>query len=275
MRRLPWRPRRAAGNRSPPVATAATPYAFPMTRADLDKDPRAVSAMFDQVASRYDFLNDLLSLGQVRLWRRAVVDALDARRGETVLDIAAGTGVSAESFAAQGARVVACDFSLGMLQAGARRRGGASRRGVACTAGDAMLLPFADASFDAVTISFGLRNVADPVVALREMLRVTKPGGRLLICEFSHPPVRLFDYVYSRYIVAGLPLIARRFTPNPAAYEYLPDSIMAWPDQRGLAGVVQQAGWSRVAWRDLSLGAVAMHRAFRAGLQPASGSGAP
>lgn len=234
-----------------------------MTRADLDKDPRDVARMFDQLATRYDLLNDVLSLGQVRLWRRAVVRALGAGPGERVLDLAAGTGTSAEAFAAGGARVVACDFSLGMLQVGAAKRGGASRMGVTCVAGDALRLPFADASFDAVTISFGLRNVTDTAAALREMRRVTRPGGRLLVCEFSHPPAPVLDRAYGRMLTVGVPLVARWLTPNPEAYEYLPESIVDWPDQRRLATLIQDAGWSAVAWRDLSLGAVAMHRATR------------
>lgn len=232
-----------------------------MTRADLDKDPRAVSAMFDKLAERYDFLNDVLSLGQDRLWRRIVAREIGACSGELVLDLAAGTGTSSESLAADGARVIASDFSLGMLEVGARRRGGASRSGVTCVAGDALRLPFAADTFDAVTISFGLRNVADVDAALRELLRVAKPGGRMLICEFSHPPVQALDVLYGRYLMAGIPLIARRLTPNPQAYEYLPESIMAWPDQPGLAAHLQRAGWGAVAWRNLSFGAVALHRA--------------
>jgi demethylmenaquinone methyltransferase / 2-methoxy-6-polyprenyl-1,4-benzoquinol methylase len=232
-----------------------------MTRADLDKDPQAVSTMFDQLAERYDLLNDVLSLGQDRLWRRIVAREIGARAGETVLDLAAGTGTSAEVLARDGARVVACDFSLGMLQVGARRRDGASRAGVALVAGDALQLPFADATFDVVTISFGLRNFADTEGALRELLRVTRSGGRLLICEFSHPPNPALDTLYSRYLMAGLPVIARRLTPNPEAYEYLPESIVAWPDQPGLARHIQRAGWDAVAWRNLTFGIVALHRA--------------
>lgn len=141
-----------------------------MTRAELDKKPTDVAAMFDGIAGRYDLLNDVLSLGQDRIWRRAVVRAVEAYSGELVLDLAAGTGTSSEPFTAKGARVIACDFSLGMLQVGAERRGGASRRGVTVVAGDALRLPFADETFDAVTISFGLRNVNDVDQALRELL---------------------------------------------------------------------------------------------------------
>ncbi|RCV52845.1 demethylmenaquinone methyltransferase [Marinitenerispora sediminis] len=234
-----------------------------MTRAELDKNPGDVAAMFDDIAARYDLVNDVLSLGQDRLWRRAVVNAVEAYSGELVLDLAAGTGTSSESFTARGARVVACDFSLGMLRVGARRRGGASRRGVTLVAGDALRLPFADETFDAVTISFGLRNVADTAQALRELRRVTKVGGRLVVCEFSHIPVAAVDQVYNRYLMAALPVIARRITGESAAYEYLSESIAEWPDQAALARLVQDAGWSRVAWRNLTLGVVALHRGVR------------
>src|SRR3954469_16365023 len=153
-----------------------------MTRASLNKRADEVATMFDDVAARYDLTNDVLSLGQDRWWRRVVTRTVDAKPGEHVLDIAAGTGTSSEPFRAAGAHVVACDFSLGMLTVGRQRR-----PDLPFVAGDALALPFADASFDAVTISFGLRNVADPAAALGELRRVTRPGGRLVICEFSHP----------------------------------------------------------------------------------------
>ncbi|MDS1271739.1 demethylmenaquinone methyltransferase [Lipingzhangella sp. LS1_29] len=234
-----------------------------MTRPDLAKNPDDVSTMFDQVAQRYDLLNTVMSAGQDRIWRRAVARELEAYSGELVLDLAAGTGTSSESFAAGGARVIACDFSMGMLTVGAQRRGGANRRGVTCVAGDAVHLPFAAETFDAVTISFGLRNVVDTQAALQELLRVTKPGGRLVLCEFSHPPSRVLDWIYTRGIRIGLPLLTRRLTPNPEAYEYLPESIAAWPDQRQLSAELTRSGWTTVRWRNLSLGAVAVHRATR------------
>ena len=149
-----------------------------MTRADLDKKPADVAAMFDDVARRYDLTNDILSLGQDRRWRRDVIEAVDPRPGERVLDLAAGTGTSSQPFADRGARVVPCDFSLGMLQVGKQKH-----PWLPLTAGDATKLPFKDDTFDAVTISFGLRNVQDFDTALREMHRVTRPGGRVVICE--------------------------------------------------------------------------------------------
>jgi demethylmenaquinone methyltransferase/2-methoxy-6-polyprenyl-1,4-benzoquinol methylase len=236
-----------------------------MTRASLDKRPDEVAAMFDRTAERYDLVNDVLSLGQDRLWRRAVARALGTSGavGARVLDLAAGTGTSARAFAADGARCVACDFSLGMLRVGARRRLDAPGQRVSFVAGDALALPFGSEIFDAVTISFGLRNVADPGAALREMLRVTRPGGRLVVCEFSHLPVAPADALYRRYLAAALPAVARRVSSNPDAYEYLAESIAAWPDQRELAERIGAAGWSAVRWRNLSFGVVALHVGHR------------
>jgi len=255
-----------------------------MTRAQLDKRPGDVAAMFDGLAGRYDLLNDVLSAGQDRYWRRAVARIVAAGPGERVLDLAAGTGTSSVSFTASGAACIACDFSLGMLQAGKQRAerprmsGRASRAGdrspgksgsVTFVAGDALALPFADARFDAVTISFGLRNVADPGQALAEMLRVTRPGGRLVVCEFSHLPVAALDRVYHRALHASGPAIARVLAQNPGAYAYLAETIAAWPDQRALARMIGTAGWTGIAWRNLSLGIVAVHTARRPAPAPA------
>jgi demethylmenaquinone methyltransferase/2-methoxy-6-polyprenyl-1,4-benzoquinol methylase len=247
-----------------------------MTRANLDKRPGEVSAMFDRVADRYDLMNDVLSLGQDRWWRRIVARAVGARPGELVLDLAAGTGTSSRTFAADGATCVACDFSLGMLQVGARRQrparegrpaaGTASRAGqVRFVAGDALDLPFRDQAFDAVTISFGLRNVADPGAALTEMLRVTRPGGRLVVCEFGHLPWPRVDTLYESYLATALPLVARRLSGSPEAYDYLAESIKDWPAQPELARRMAEAGWSAVRWRNLTLGVVALHLARRPG----------
>jgi demethylmenaquinone methyltransferase / 2-methoxy-6-polyprenyl-1,4-benzoquinol methylase len=245
-----------------------------MTRANLDKRPGEVSAMFDRVADRYDLMNDVLSLGQDRWWRRIVARTVGARPGELVLDLAAGTGTSSRSFAADGATCVACDFSLGMLQVGARRQrsaresrpaaGAAGRAGqVRFVAGDALDLPFRDQAFDAVTISFGLRNVADPGAALTEMLRVTRPGGRLVVCEFGHLPWPRVNTLYESYLATALPMVARRLSGSPEAYDYLAESIKDWPAQPELARRMAGAGWSAVRWRNLTLGVVALHQARR------------
>ena len=235
-----------------------------MTRADLTKQPSDVAAMFDGVAARYDLVNDLLSLRQDRAWRKAVARAVGARPGERVLDLAAGTGTSSASFAATGATCVACDFSLGMLTQGARQRGGADVGGVRFVAGDALALPFASSSFDAVTISFGLRNVHDPVAGLEELLRVTRPGGRLVVAEFSSPTWTPFRATYDAYL-RYVPKVISRVSSNPDSYVYLAESIRAWPAQAEFADMVKRAGWEGVRWRNLTGGIVALHRGIRPG----------
>ncbi len=212
--------------------------------------------MFDGVARRYDITNTVLSLGQDRFWRRATRSALKIGPGQKVLDLAAGTAVSTVELAKSGAWCVAADFSVGMLSAG-------SSRDVPKVAGDATRLPFADEVFDAVTISFGLRNVADFAAGLREMARVTRPGGRLVVCEFSTPTSPLFATAYKEYLMQALPRVARAVSSNPDAYVYLAESIRAWPDQEALAQEIAGAGWSAVRWRNLSGGIVALHAAYK------------
>ncbi|MCA0179036.1 MAG: demethylmenaquinone methyltransferase [Actinobacteria bacterium] len=230
-----------------------------MSRASLEKDPTEVAAMFDDVAARYDVTNDVLSLGQDRRWRKQVVAAVAAVAGETVLDIAAGTGTSSEPYADAGVRVIPADFSLGMLKVGKRRRAD-----LGFTAADALRLPFADNSFNAVTMSFGLRNVSDSSLALREFARVTKPGGRFVLCEFSAPTNKAFRTIYNEYLMRSLPPVARRVSSNPDSYVYLAESIRAWPAQREMAQIIADAGWSSVRWRNLSGGIVALHHAVKA-----------
>ncbi len=227
-----------------------------MVRAELDKKPSDVRRMFDAVAGRYDLINDVLSLGQDRRWRKDVLAAVDPRPGDRVLDLAAGTGESSQPVADRGATVVPCDFSLGMLQVGK-----AAKPHLPFTAGDGTQLPFADATFDAVTISFGLRNIVDPEAGLREMRRVTRPGGRLVVCEFSHPTWAPFRTVYVEYLMRALPPVARALSSSPDAYVYLAESIQAWPDQPGLAAMIEGAGWQSPQWRNLSGGIVVLHRA--------------
>ena len=229
-----------------------------MARADLDKAPHDVAAMFDDVAEKYDITNDVLSAGQTRRWRSAVLRAVDPQPGERILDLAAGTGTSSVPFAKAGATVVPTDFSLGMLQVGKRHQ-----PDLPFVAGDGMCLPFKDGAFDAATISFGLRNIHDRGAGLAELLRVVRPGGRLVVCEFSHPTWAPFRTVYSEYLMKALPVIAERTSSNPEAYVYLAESIRAWPNQETLGQEMLAVGWNRVQWRNLSGGIVALHRAWR------------
>ncbi|WP_025156035.1 demethylmenaquinone methyltransferase [Leifsonia aquatica] len=240
-----------------------------MSKADLDKQPAQVAAMFDEVSTHYDRTNTVLSVGNASLWRVATTRAVGPRAGERILDVAAGTGTSSASLARNGASVVAADFSEGMIEVGRRRQ--ADNPYVTFVQADATRLPFEDESFDAVTISFGLRNIVDPRAALAEFYRVTKPGGRVVICEFSHPPVALIRAGYSAYLKYGMPVLARLASSNPAAYEYLMDSIQAWPAQPELATWLRDAGYESVAWRNLTAGIVALHR----GRKPVRAQAAP
>ncbi len=212
--------------------------------------------MFDGVARRYDITNTVLSAGQDRAWRRATREALGVGPGDKVLDLAAGTAVSTVELEKSGAWCMAADFSVGMLKAGAARP-------VPKVAADATRLPFGDAVFDAVTISFGLRNVVDNLAGLREMARVTRPGGRLVVCEFSTPTVPVFSTIYKNYLMRALPRVAEAVSSNPEAYVYLAESIRAWPDQAALARRIEEAGWSQVRWRNLTGGIVALHAAVK------------
>lgn len=217
--------------------------------------------MFDEVAAGYDRTNTILSVGNDRLWRIATTRALSPRPGQRILDLAAGTGTSSVAIARTGAEVVAADFSPGMIAEGRRRHGHVPN--VRFVEADAMALPFADGEFDAVTISFGLRNVNDPKKALAEMLRVTAPGGRLVICEFSHPQNAAFAGLYRFYNDRVLPVVAKTVSSNADAYDYLNESIRDWPDQKTLSGWIRDAGWAQVAHRDLTFGIVALHRAVK------------
>lgn len=229
-----------------------------MPRADLDKKPTDVAAMFDGIARRYDLTNDIISLGQDRRWRRATVDAVNPQPGERILDLAAGTGTSSLPFDAAGARVIPCDFSTGMLAVGRSRR-----PDLPFIAGDAMKLPFADESFDAATISFGLRNIADTHAALAEILRVLRPGGRLVVCEFSTPTWGPMRTVYSEYLMKALPRVAGAITSDSGSYSYLAESIAHWPDQETLGALMLRVGYCPVRYRNLTGGIVALHHAAK------------
>ena len=234
-----------------------------MGAADLGKDPSEVAGMFDATARRYDLMNGLFTLGNDRLWRLQMTRAVAPQPGERILDVAAGTGTSSAPMAKAGALVTALDFSQGMIDEGRRRY-----PEIEFVNGDAQDLPFDDDTFDAVTISFGLRNVNRPKVALAEMNRVLKPGGRLVVCEFSTPPFGLLRAAYRAYLKYGMPLVAKVTSSNGPAYSYLAESIEQWPEQQVLSQWIRGAGFTRVAHRDLSFGIVALHR----GRKPASGA---
>ncbi|WP_104194621.1 bifunctional demethylmenaquinone methyltransferase/2-methoxy-6-polyprenyl-1,4-benzoquinol methylase UbiE [Cryobacterium sp. M25] len=240
-----------------------------MSRADLNKQPEQVAAMFDQVSTHYDRTNAVLSVGNAALWRMAATRAVNPRRGERILDIAAGTGTSSVALTKTGAHVVAADFSEGMIAVGRSRH--ADNPQVEFVQADATALPFADNEFDAVTISFGLRNVVEPKKALAEFYRVTKPGGRVVICEFSTPPFAPIRLGYFAYLTRVMPMIVKLASSNAEAYDYLGESIAAWPNQQTLSVWLREVGFDAVAYRNLTLGIVALHR----GVKPTDASNAP
>jgi demethylmenaquinone methyltransferase/2-methoxy-6-polyprenyl-1,4-benzoquinol methylase len=225
-----------------------------VSKADLAKKPSEVAAMFDSVASKYDRANDLLSFGQTHRWRIKVRDAVAPKPGQSVLDLAAGTGSSSIAFNLEGVRVVASDFSQGMLAEGRKRH-----PELEFVFADATNLPFAANEFDATTISFGLRNVVNVEKALREMFRVTKPGGRVVICEFSRVQNRLMRPIYEFYLKRLLPVFSRMAGQKPEAYDYLAESILAWPSQKKLAKKILSAGFEKVVYKNLVFGVVAIH----------------
>ena len=230
-----------------------------MVRANLNKDPDDVSKMFDDVANRYDFLNDLLSLGRTKAWRRVVTSIIAPKPGMKILDIAAGTGSSSRPLVDKGAEVTALDFSQGMIEQGRKQN-----KNIKFVQGDALKLPFEENSFDVTTISFGLRNTSSTEIALKEALRVTKDGGRIVVAEFSHPVNPIFKKIYLNYLMKALPVIVKKISKNPDAYIYLAESIKAWPDQAELASTIRDSGFKSVAWQDLTFGIVAVHIGYKA-----------
>ena len=229
-----------------------------MSRADLGKDPEEVSSMFDAVARRYDLVNDLLSLGQTKRWRKKVQTIINPGPGMKILDVAAGPGSSSEPLFNAGADVTSLDFSEGMLAQGRK-----ARPYLTFVKGDALNLPFDDNQFDVTTISFGLRNTQDFKKALKEALRVTKVGGRMVIVEFSTPTFAPFRIIYMNYLMKALPKLAKRTSSNPSAYVYLAESIRAWPTQEQLAAEMTAAGWRNPSWVNLTGGVVAVHTAIK------------
>jgi demethylmenaquinone methyltransferase/2-methoxy-6-polyprenyl-1,4-benzoquinol methylase len=229
-----------------------------VVRANLNKDPDDVSKMFDDVANRYDFLNDLLSLGRTKAWRRVVTSIIAPKPGMKILDIAAGTGSSSRPLVDKGAEVTALDFSQGMIEQGRKQN-----KNIKFVQGDALKLPFEENSFDVTTISFGLRNTSSTEKALKEALRVTKDGGRIVVAEFSHPVNPIFKKIYLNYLMKALPVIVKKISKNPDAYIYLAESIRAWPDQAELASIMRDSGFKSVAWQDLTFGIVAVHIGYK------------
>jgi demethylmenaquinone methyltransferase / 2-methoxy-6-polyprenyl-1,4-benzoquinol methylase len=242
---------------------------LPDHRPVRDKDAALVQRMFDRVAPRYDVANTVFSFGLDRHWRAVTVDAIAPRPASrsavgplsrmTIVDVAGGTGALAALLAARGAQVVVADLSFEMIRVGTQR----VAYPVRWTVADALRLPFADASVDAVTIAFGLRNLNDTHAGLAEFLRVVRPGGQLAVLEFSQPLRPAFRALYHRYLLGALPHAARVFTSAPAAYGYLARSIAAWPDQHQLAAIMGRSGWEQVRWKNLSGGIVALHHAVR------------
>lgn len=229
-----------------------------MVRANLNKDPDDVSKMFDGVANRYDLLNELLSLGRTKAWRRVVTSIIAPKPGMKILDIAAGTGSSSRPLVDRGAEVTALDFSQGMIEQGRKQN-----KNIKFMQGDALKLPFEENTFDVTTISFGLRNTSSVEIALKEALRVTKDGGRIVVAEFSHPVNPIFRKIYLNYLMKALPIIVKKISKNPDAYVYLAESIRAWPDQAELASIMRDIGFKSVAWQDLTFGIVAVHIGYK------------
>ena len=214
--------------------------------------------MFDGVAKNYDKANDLLSFGSARIWRKKVAKLVNSQPGQKILDLAAGTGSSSIVFLREGVKVVAADFSMGMLEEGRKRH-----PELEFVFADAAALPFADQEFDTATISFGIRNVEKIEVALAEMLRVLKPGGKLVVCEFSRIPNKSLHGLYRFYLRNILPTLSALVSKTPEAYSYLAESIDAWPSQQELVTIIESAGFESVSYLNQTLGIVAIHSGFK------------
>ena len=237
---------------------------------DVDKDAKAgmVADVFHSVASRYDLMNDLMSGGIHRIWKRFTIELSGVRKGNAVLDIAGGTGDLAARFAdivGPDGRVVLADINDSMLQVGRDKLLDQGRQGnLEFVQADAQYLPFPDDSFDCITIAFGLRNVTDKDLALRSMLRVLKPGGRLLVLEFSKPENELLSKAYDTYSFRVLPFMGRLVANDSDSYQYLAESIRMHPDQDTLKEMMEDAGFGRCEYHNMTGGVVALHKGVKA-----------
>ncbi|EEH64618.1 ubiquinone/menaquinone biosynthesis methyltransferase [Gleimia coleocanis DSM 15436] len=229
-----------------------------VSRATLEKRPEEIAGMFNKVAKRYDLMNEIMTVGQLRTWRKAVREALDVGPGQRVLDLAAGTGASTAALLETGAELVACDLSEGMIEVGRQRH-----PEIEFVHGNALDLPFSDESFDAVTISFGIRNIPDTEKVLSELARVLKPGGRLVILESSQLVNPTLAKGYRFYLGKVMLPAASWFSSDEDAYEYFLESVLDWHDQEELGVLIKGAGFKHVKYRNFIGGVVAIHRALR------------
>lgn len=237
---------------------------------DVDKNAKAglVANVFNSVAASYDLMNDLMSVGIHRLWKRFTIELSGVRRGNAVLDIAGGTGDLAAKFAeivGPEGRVVLADINDAMLEVGRDKLLDEGRIGnIEFVQADAQFLPFPDDSFDCITIAFGLRNVTDKDLALRSMLRVLKPGGRLLVLEFSKPESELLSKAYDTYSFRVLPVMGQLVANDSESYQYLAESIRMHPDQDTLRDMMEDAGFTQCEFHNMTGGIVALHRGVKA-----------
>lgn len=231
-----------------------------VTTAQLDKSGRAIQEMFAGVAPRYDLLNHLLSASLDLVWRRKAAQALDLPAGSAALDLCCGTGDQSVALKKRGARVAAADFCVPMLALAQRKFRRLATPRPAPLAADALALPFPERRFQGATVSFGLRNVADLDAALRQLAGVLRPGGRLVVLECATPKLPVIRELYLFYFLRLLPWIGRLISPRGSAYSYLPNSVLSFPQRQEFLDLMARAGFTNLAWEDLSAGTVCVYR---------------